>query len=124
MLSPSPHGLPRRCDDLGQCVGTPKQCAAGTSCRQPGTCNPVDGQCISGVPKDEGQACNPNGDKCIRGAMCTAGQCVGTSKTCPVEQCRTQACDPQSGQCKATQKANGAACDDGEEAASCWAVEH
>ena len=110
--------LPRRCEG-GQCKGRRKECK-DSDCRRAGTCNPADGQCSPGAPKHEGRECTRSNDKCITGARCTAGECIGgTPKTCPVEQCRTQACNPQSGQCKGVKAPEGTACTLNGQAGTC-----
>jgi len=56
-----------------------------------------------------------DGNGCTDKDMCAAGACAGTPKTCSDgSACTDDACEPATGSCLHTAKADGAACSDGE----------
>ncbi|MFT3766197.1 MAG: DNRLRE domain-containing protein [Minicystis sp.] len=63
---------------------------------------------LNGTPCDDGNACTAND-------VCQGQVCQGTPLACGApDQCHTGGtCDPITGQCSYTPKANGSACDDG-----------
>jgi len=100
----------------GMCVGGPQNTCGMT----PPQCSTV--ACVeatkscTGAPDNaqDGTSCTTT-DLCVTGAVCMAGQCTGTPKDCsfdPAGECNAVACDPQTGNCKATvdMTKNGAAC--------------
>jgi len=99
----------------GACVGAnPVTCTAQDQCHDAGTCDVLTGVC-SNPNKAAGTACN-DGDACTQSDTCQAGACVGANPvTCTaVDQCHTAGvCNPVNGVCSNPNKANGAACNDG-----------
>lgn len=93
-------------------TGTPP-CDPIDQCHDRGTCNPLTGAC-SAPPKTDGSACN-DGNACSQTDTCQAGACVGGNyKSCVAsDQCHTPGCDPSTGACTSTVKADGASCNDG-----------
>ncbi|MFT3775395.1 MAG: MYXO-CTERM sorting domain-containing protein [Minicystis sp.] len=117
----------------GTCKGSPVTCTALDPCHDPGTCNPATGTC-SNPAKPNGVVCD-DGNKCTLNDTCNGGLCTaGNPVTCPTaDQCHdVAACDPSSGTCAVTPKADGTACDDGDAntvgdvctAGSCAGVDH
>lgn len=103
-----------KCNGAGGCAGTPKVCdAAADDCHAPGTCNPADGVCSAGAALPNGSLCNDD-NACTRVDTCQSGSCVGSSPiVCDATECRNAgACDPDTGTCGGTPKANGTACSD------------
>ncbi|WP_437280015.1 kelch repeat-containing protein [Sorangium sp. So ce375] len=69
-----------------------------------------DGRCaaLTGPSCDDGQACT-------QADVCKAGACAGTPVVCAApDTCHEAACEPATGECIATQRPDGAACDDGD----------
>ncbi len=99
----------------GACVGSdPVVCTASDQCHDAGTCDPTTGAC-SNPQKDDGAVCN-DGDACTLFDQCQGGSCVGSDPVActPLDQCHTAGtCNPATGVCSNPNKANGAACDDG-----------
>jgi hypothetical protein len=114
------------CDDGNACTtgttcqagvctaGTVVTCAAPGICKLSGTCNTTTGTCeYANIP--DGTSCN-DGNMCTSGEVCLAGVCATTpALTCGAESaCKNAgACDPGTGVCTQTNKADGTACDDG-----------
>jgi hypothetical protein len=118
-----PNGSP--CDDGSLCTPT-DTCQAGVcngtgapacdpidQCHDHGTCNPLTGVCSTPV-KADGSACS-DGNACSLTDTCQAGACVGGNfKACVAsDQCHTPGCDPATGECTNTVKADGSSCNDG-----------
>ncbi len=99
----------------GVCTGAnPVVCGAATQCTNGGVCNPATGVC-SGAPKPDGTACS-DGNACTQTDTCAGGACVGANAVvCAMpDQCHDPgACNPATGVCSNPNKANGAACNDG-----------
>ena len=99
----------------GVCEGvTPVVCTAGDPCHEPGTCDPTTGVC-SAPERADGAACD-DGNPCTQTDSCRAGACEGSSPVVCVarDQCHDAGtCDPATGACSAPERADGAACDDG-----------
>ncbi|MFT5435234.1 MAG: hypothetical protein ACI9OJ_005951, partial [Myxococcota bacterium] len=102
--------------ESGVCSGSPAICPASivacmeNVCEESGnggtpTCTPQ--------PVVDGTSCDDD-NKCTVD-VCQGGQCVGTPIDCSVvgEPCKSVACDPATGNCKASAKDDGSACDDG-----------
>jgi hypothetical protein len=88
------------------------QCRTAADCPASGACHAAtctDGLCTVAVTA--GAACD-DGNPCTENDVCTAdGHCRGVPKSCPdPDQCHTGVCDPKTGACASTPKANGAAC--------------
>ena len=125
------------CQPTSGCVfqNNDKPCGDNDKCFAGSTCK--DGACTGGsnIACDDGKLCTddacdkntgkcsytPNsapcedGDKCTTGDVCTAGACKAVKTvTCnDTNACTDDACDPTTGQCLATAKVDGVACDDG-----------
>lgn len=97
----------------GICVGGDSvTCAAPNECQEAGACDPATGTCVNPF-KANGTACD-DGNACTQTDMCVEGACVGSDPvTCTAQACHAAACDPATGLCVDTLKANGTACDDG-----------
>jgi hypothetical protein len=121
---PRPDGI--ACDDGNACTAA-STCQAGLCsgpvtvicpapavCKLPGTCNTGTGTCdYPNAP--EGTVCD-DANLCTTGETCRAGVCVTTPElTCGAEtQCRNAgSCDPGTGVCSQTNRADGTLCDDG-----------
>eukprot|EP00045_Choanoeca_perplexa_P018369 m.289284 g.289284 ORF g.289284 m.289284 type:complete len:3539 (+) comp17796_c0_seq1:93-10709(+) len=104
----------------GTCVT--QVCNASTACPSTktcheGFCNPATGceeRALTGVLCDDGDATTINDS-------CQAGVCMGTSRCANVAcssgaQCLTAQCNPMTGTCEETPKANGTTCNDGRNA--------
>ena len=88
-------------------------CTAADQCHIAGTCDSATGIC-SNPPQDDGTFCD-DGSACSTAESCQGGICtVQVSVTCPEpDQCQaTVFCDPETGECQFTDKADGTACDD------------
>ncbi|HVY24897.1 MAG TPA: S8 family serine peptidase [Polyangiaceae bacterium] len=100
----------------GTCTGkNPVICPAPDQCHDAGSCDGASGVC-SNPAKPNGSACN-DGNTCTRSDSCQAGVCVGSSPVVCVasDQCHDAGvCDTLTGACSNPQKADGAACDDGD----------
>ncbi len=95
----------------GLCTGgNPVVCTASDQCHDTGTCNPSTGQCTY-PNKTNGSSCN-DGNPCTQNDMCQDGTCVGTAVICPAPTvCQVSvACNPSTGQCVATNKADDTVC--------------
>ena len=98
----------------GACVsGPPVECPAPGPCQLAGTCDPQAGACQN-LPVQDGTACD-DGDACTEGDTCGAGACAGSTIGCPTpDECHSSAgCDPTSGVCSETEKADGTPCSAG-----------
>ncbi len=100
----------------GVCTsGAPLVCPAPDQCHDAGVCDPATGVC-SNPSKANGVACN-DGNGCTQNDTCQAGVCTsGAPLVCPApDQCHDAgACNPATGVCSNPNKANGAACNDGD----------
>ncbi len=120
------------CTAQGTCAGGPK-CVPGNAC-ETSVCEPATAVCVT-APKvcDDANPCTddgcsgatgctftPNtkgcddGSLCTTGDVCAAGKCKGTPKACDGSAdtvCRTNQCQPETGQCAMTD-VNGKACSD------------
>jgi hypothetical protein len=85
--------------------------AAADACHQAGQCSA--GACVQNN-KANGTVCS-DGDACTTGDKCMSGACqAGTPVTCSGDQCHDAgSCDPTTGACNNSVKANGTACSDG-----------
>jgi uncharacterized protein (TIGR03382 family) len=97
----------------GLCVGAAMDCSASTGACTLGVCDETLDRCRA-APANEGQTCN-DGLLCSSADRCTNGACVGTQLNCaqPAGSCLVGSCDPQTGACTTTTKADNSACDDG-----------
>ncbi|MFO0761033.1 MAG: hypothetical protein U0359_31435 [Byssovorax sp.] len=99
----------------GVCVGqNPVACAPMDQCHLPGVCDPATGACSNPV-KPNGAACN-DGNACTQTDTCQNGVCVGANPVAcaAMDQCHDAGvCNPATGVCSNPNKANGAACNDG-----------
>jgi hypothetical protein len=98
----------------GVCTGTgAPACDPIDQCHDRGTCNPLTGVC-STPAKADGSSCS-DASVCSQTDTCQAGVCTGGNfKSCVAsDQCHTPGCDPATGDCTETVKADGASCDDG-----------
>jgi hypothetical protein len=108
------------CSNADQCLsgactgGSPVVCAPSDQCHVAGVCSPSTGLCSNPI-KTDGSACT-DGNACTLGDACRSGTCRGSSSvTCPaLDQCHVGSCDPQSGACVNTAKADGSECIDGD----------
>ncbi|MCA9516709.1 MAG: hypothetical protein KC635_17325 [Myxococcales bacterium] len=101
------------CHD-GICWGVPRSCPAGGPCGAPGFCDLDSGVCAAAPA--EGSTCS-DGDACTTVDTCQGGACVGEgAKVCPAgDACRFPAtCNPVSGACSQTNRADATPCDDGD----------
>jgi hypothetical protein len=97
----------------GVCTGgDPIVCTATDPCRDAGTCNPATGTC-SQPAKPNGSACDDR-NACTQVDACQSGTCRGGSAViCSASgTCTTASCDPTTGACGETPKADGTACSD------------
>jgi hypothetical protein len=95
----------------GTCVGgDPVVCEALDQCHVPGVCDPSTGQCTNPNATDN-TSCD-DGNACTTDDVCVAGVCTGTPVTCPAANaCQDSvACDPTTGACVASNKADGTLC--------------
>lgn len=103
------------CDGSGGCVaGTPILCVASDQCHDVGVCDPATGTCTNPPIKD-GTDCS-TGNLCVTGEICRAGVCTGGTETvCSASDVCHDAgtCDPTTGFCSNPDRADDAACDDG-----------
>jgi RHS repeat-associated protein len=101
----------------GVCVGTiAVACGPPDQCHQPGACVPATGTCAY-MPKPDGVPCNDN-NSCTQVDSCESGICVGSNLiSCGAgSQCQIEGiCDPATGGCLFPGKADGTACDDGDD---------
>ena len=108
------------CDDGDDCT-TGSTCTNG-SCGGGSMmdCSHLDSACAVGVcnggacttqTQNEGLGCDDL-DKCTTGDTCTAGTCAGTAVTCTDGECHTSACNPATGACVDTPKADDTPCND------------
>jgi alpha-tubulin suppressor-like RCC1 family protein len=99
----------------GACAGAnPVTCTAGDQCHDAGTCDQATGQCTNPA-KPDNTACN-DGNACTLNDFCQAGTCAGRDPVVCADwgPCYEPAtCDPEYGNCRATAKADGTSCDDG-----------
>lgn len=94
----------------------------GTACDDHNDCTPSSacqgGVCTGSNPAPDGTACQQGSDLCTTGAVCQGGSCTGGSPiVCtPPSPCYIVigACDPSTGVCAFSQKADDAECDDGD----------
>ncbi len=98
--------------DNGTCAcASMKDCTIGVPACQSGLCA-TDGNCTTENIAN-GTACTP-ADKCLLDTTCSAGDCIGTPKTCtPSGQCRIASCNSSSGDCEETNASPGTACTSG-----------
>lgn len=112
-----------RCDDgslctetdrcsSGQCLGDTVECSSASNQCNLGICDPQTGSCFS-QPKPIGEICD-DGNYCTLNDQCESGSCVATERVdCSgVETaCLSSTCDPLSGACLLTDRADGLYCD-------------
>jgi hypothetical protein len=100
----------------GTCAGAnPVTCAPQDSCHNAGVCSPATGMC-SNPAKTNGTPCD-DGSICTKNDVCQTGVCSGTSQAicAPADQCNNGgACDPVTGMCVNSSKADGTPCNDGD----------
>jgi hypothetical protein len=111
----------------GQCVPAPKPpgtacddgeaCTQGDKCDAAGTCAAGDNVCACLQDSD----CPDDGDKCNGEPSCLINPpfnvCVNVNAPPPCnggDACNTAACEPSTGQCVESAKADGTGCDDGD----------
>ncbi len=76
-------------------------------------CSSAGSSCVDVGAAPDGTSCE-DGLRCTTGDQCVMGMCTGTSVVCPDRgSCRSNTCNPDSGQCEIISKADGTACDDG-----------
>eukprot|EP01060_Flectonema_neradi_P033563 TRINITY_DN5669_c0_g2_i1.p1 TRINITY_DN5669_c0_g2~~TRINITY_DN5669_c0_g2_i1.p1 ORF type:complete len:578 (+),score=143.59 TRINITY_DN5669_c0_g2_i1:53-1786(+) len=104
----------------GFCMGDPDLCVMAPAC--PDTecstskCDPATGNCVN-TPKADGTMCNDN-DIFTTNDRCLGGNCIGDpdlcvmAPACPDTECSTSKCDPATGNCVNTPKADGTMCND------------
>ncbi len=101
----------------GSCTaGSAVVCSAQDQCHDAGTCNPTTGLC-SNPAKPNGASCN-DGSACTQTDTCQAGTCTGANPVVctAVDQCHDAGtCDPATGACSNPGKADGTACNDGDQ---------
>ena len=98
----------------GTCSGgAPMMCFALDQCHTAGACSMLTGRC-SNPTKSDGTPCN-DGNACSWGDACQSGVCTaGSWKSCvSLNPCQTSACNPATGACDSSPKADGTTCDDG-----------
>jgi hypothetical protein len=109
------------CDDTSQCTyndrctagvcqGTPYDCSSlATPCRS-ATCDPTTGACATSNLPDE-SLCD-DGDLCTSDGVCFSGQCQTSTLSCNAfgDICNIGKCAPETGQCFADPKPDGAGC--------------
>ncbi len=123
---PKADGSP--CDDGDECTladicqggvctgGSDVVCTASDNCHDVGVCDPETGVC-SDPPKADGTACD-DGDECTLTDTCQGGACTGGGDVVctALDQCHdVGVCDPETGVCTDPPKADGTACDDGDQ---------
>jgi hypothetical protein len=122
--SPKPDGT--ACDDANPCTSN-DQCTAGVcagkaitcpspdDCHVAGACSPTKGCPTTYSVLDDGTPCDDH-DACTTDETCIAGVCTGTPfVNCDETTCRAAgSCDPRTGKCLGTPKADGVSCDDGD----------
>src|SRR5439155_1483318 len=89
-------------------------CTALDQCHDAGTCDPASGTC-SNPAKADGATCS-DGNACTQTDTCHAGACIAANPVvcAALDQCHVVGtCDPASGVCSNPDKADGAACTDG-----------
>lgn len=104
------------CQKTGACIGEQwnktGQCDDNNACSND-KCNPLTG-CFSTEVVGESDECTNDGDQCVV-AGCTKGKCVKSAKVDCSDKgsaCSDAKCDPGSGQCNYTDKADGSKCED------------
>ncbi len=99
----------------GACTGSnPVLCGAPDQCHNAGVCNTMTGAC-SNPAKMDGTSCNDT-NACTQTDTCQAGTCAGSNPiVCgALDQCHLAgSCAPATGVCSNPNKADGAACSDG-----------
>ena len=95
----NPCTLADQCDEVGDCVGTPKVCEAMDGCHEAGVCNSATGECTHPKSQD-GKSCDgpDSEDLCLTGT-CLDAVCVLVEKSCPNTPCKTGRCISDTGQC-------------------------
>jgi cysteine-rich repeat protein len=99
----------------GTCAGTaPVSCVPSDACHAAGVCNPTTGAC-SDPARPDGTPCD-DGNACTQADLCIAGHCAGGDPiVCGPDACHAAgSCDPATGRCAASAKADGTPCDDGD----------
>src|SRR5262249_28889209 len=106
----------------GECGGGTEALASGSPCDDHNPCTYNDyclnGTCVGDVFSDgfPGEPPCDDGNACTRLDVCLSGQCAGLDPvTCVAsDQCHDPGtCNPATGACSNPPKADGAACDDG-----------
>ncbi len=94
----------------GSCAGVAMDCSALDSACAVGVCG--DGTCVT-MPRPDGTICD-DADACTAGDACASGVCTGVATDCSALDgaCVAGACDPSTGGCVATPRADGTSCDD------------
>lgn len=105
------------CNGKGNCgAGKPRACTGDADKCLVGACDETKNTCV--------KSSAPNGSKCSDGNLCTqtdtctSGACKGTNlKDCSSSSgpCTTGVCTPSSGACGGQPKADGTACNDGDD---------
>ncbi|MEM9691156.1 MAG: choice-of-anchor J domain-containing protein [Myxococcota bacterium] len=100
--------------ELGECVGTPKNCDLDVAACNVGVCDPQTGDCsVEPDPLQDGAACTDVNDLCSAGNTCDNGVCQGGA---PADcsrfsvGCEVGACDPLTGGCVLEPQPAGTVC--------------
>lgn len=100
----------------GACAaGAARACPPLDACHGTGACNTSTGLCSYGQMPN-GTSCDDH-NPCTTGDQCVAGACLGTASTgaCGADACHAAGtCNPSTGLCSGTAKADGTTCDDGD----------
>ncbi len=95
----------------GTCVGQARDCSELDAPCRAGACDPGTGECVAEPRPDD----TPCGEEPCVVATCRAGECHEAPACAYLNTpCRLGFCDPQTGQCRAEAKSDGAPCDDEE----------
>lgn len=90
--------------------------ADAAMCDAPEACTGASGVCPADVGVADGKPCDADGNLCTANDSCVAGACVaGAAVACPAaDDCKLEGvCDPSTGACQETLKADASPCNDG-----------
>ncbi len=117
--APVPDGT--TCDDgnlctaagtcsAGVCDAAPVDCSGLDGACSVGVCDARTGECVADVQPD-GASCDDS-DLCTEADICVSGECGGRAVACTGDACNTGICNPATGGCDLTPRANGSPCSD------------